>query len=336
MYNACTFVATPHFSCASLAAPNSGNVRIIGLDGSPLVLSAGAPIISGRLEVRTTDANNNDVWQPVCGAARQWDNREAAVVCRQIGYKAGRALYHVDLPAEDQGRARFAPSHAAGSAFAPGFECATGLEASLSSCLAAAVTCTDHSQDAGIICSNDPTNFNYISVDQMLMPCDGSVSFECAAAGINAIEYKSSYGTMIRLQLKSDGNLVLSDSSGFTFDVGDAITWALDQPGPGVPSPSTWTPQQGDWRLVLETSGNLAVRSADGSVTLWQSNTDGIDRVGFYTLRISVDDRSATGYWELIGTSKRIFATNKGRSFAFGALSCVVCMQLVIASVPCV
>ena len=103
----------------------------------PLVrLIAGSTYHEGRVEV-----NYDGQWGTVCDDG--WDNTDASVVCKQLGFRYGSAY----------GSAYF--GEGSGSILLDNVTC-TGSESTLASCghLGVGITrsCT-HSEDAGVVCS---------------------------------------------------------------------------------------------------------------------------------------------------------------------------------------
>ena len=121
----------------------SNNLRLViwllYLIGVPVRLIGGDSYNEGRVEVYY-----NGEWGTVCDDG--WDNTDAGVVCRQLGFgSSGTAI----------GSAGF--GQGSGSILLDGVTC-TGSESTLASCghLGVGITTScDHSKDAGIECSGE-------------------------------------------------------------------------------------------------------------------------------------------------------------------------------------
>ncbi|KAL4240077.1 zymogen binding [Mactra antiquata] len=105
---------------------------------TPMEVVNGTQPGSGRIEITI-----NGLRGTVCDDS--WDDNDATVVCRMIGYRYGTAVTG----------GGFGPG--TGAVWLDDVEC-TGTESSLVECTKSAwgVTNCDHSEDAGIICSNTP------------------------------------------------------------------------------------------------------------------------------------------------------------------------------------
>ncbi len=130
-----------------------------GPNGSgPLRLVGGESSSEGRVEIL-----HNGEWGTVCDD--RWDLRDADVVCRQLGFASA---------SEALGGAFFGPG--SGPIWMDDVNC-LGAESSLTSCDFAGFgtnNCPrDHSQDAGVRCSSEPTAAGALRLVDGLSPSEG-------------------------------------------------------------------------------------------------------------------------------------------------------------------
>ena len=130
----------------------SGNVRLVG----------GSSALEGRVELFL-----DGQWGTVCDD--DWDNKDAAVVCRQLGHQGGRAFLGAHF-----GRGR-------GPIFRDDVMC-TGAEARLVDCPSGRQgwhNC-NHGEDAGVLCSttNSPPAFTMQAVQSVVENTTVGVTLE--------------------------------------------------------------------------------------------------------------------------------------------------------------
>lgn len=138
------------------------------LSGTPLRLVSGTCPGLGRVELqqRATSASSGSssspaaAWGTVCSEG--WDDRDASVVCRRLGYRYGYAL---TSPAS----LHYAPGDNNTPVHLTGVDC-TGSETSLDACRGAQLSnrgdyggrgglnsvCLSHELDAGVVCRDSP------------------------------------------------------------------------------------------------------------------------------------------------------------------------------------
>ena len=102
-------------------------------------LASGSTALEGRVEVY-----HNGQWGTVCDDG--WNNADAAVVCRQVGYGGGTAKL----------RATFRP-HGSGPIWMDNVHC-SGTESQLTDCPfnGFGIHDCDHTEDAGVVCTQPP------------------------------------------------------------------------------------------------------------------------------------------------------------------------------------
>ncbi len=130
--------------------PASGNVRLVG----------GNSALEGRVELFL-----DGQWGTVCDD--EWDNKDAAVVCRQLGYQGGRAFLG----------ARF--GRGSGPIFRDDVMC-TGGEARLVDCPSGRWHNCNHGEDAGVMCSttNGPPAFTMQAAQSVVENTTAAVTLE--------------------------------------------------------------------------------------------------------------------------------------------------------------
>ena len=120
-------------------------MSLISNTGTGLRLIGGSSYNEGRVEV-----NYNGEWGTVCDDG--WDDTDAGVVCRQLGFELGTAI----------GSAGF--GRGSGSIWLDSVKC-NGSESILASCghlgIGITIKCY-HSKDAGVKCSGDGKGHNFL------------------------------------------------------------------------------------------------------------------------------------------------------------------------------
>ena len=86
----------------------------------------------------------NGEWGPVCGYS--WDPLDSKVVCQQLGYKGVNRTY------SDTGQHNF--GEGTGKSWLEGLRC-TGSEANLLQCPHYSRSRCFHSEDVGVVCTNE-------------------------------------------------------------------------------------------------------------------------------------------------------------------------------------
>ena len=108
-------------------------------------LEGGSSYNEGRVEV-----NYNGEWGTVCDF--KWDHTDAGVVCRQLGFRSGRAIRSAGF------------GQGSGSIWLDSVTC-TGSESTLASCGHTGVNVTSlctHARDAGVRCfGGEGLHYNY-------------------------------------------------------------------------------------------------------------------------------------------------------------------------------
>ena len=108
----------------------NGSIRLVG----------GATASEGRIEIYL-----NGVWGTVCDDS--WDNFDAVVVCRQLGYSTAISAHGSAYFGEGTGAIHY------------GNISCTGTEADLADCSHSDIgmhNC-DHHEDAGVVCDTRPS-----------------------------------------------------------------------------------------------------------------------------------------------------------------------------------
>ena len=126
----------PHYSMPFFCVVSNSDLATAASSmwGQNVRLVGGPRASSGRVEIRTGD----NQWGTVCDDA--WNNMNARVVCRQLGYHG---------PALAVGKAFF--GQGSGQILMDDVRC-DGHENNLLSCVFSGTHNCDHSEDAGVIC----------------------------------------------------------------------------------------------------------------------------------------------------------------------------------------